>query len=475
MTTIVTRIGKGAPLTNAELDANFSNLNADKLEASDLSPYLLSASAASTYQTISGMSAYLTTSSASSTYLTQANAASTYQTQSGMSSYLLSATAASTYQTQAGMSSYLTTASASSTYQTQAGMSSYLTTSAAASSYQPLDGDLTSIAGLAGTSGILKKTAANTWALDTTTYLDTTTAASTYQTQSGMSAYLTTSTASSTYLTQSSAASTYQTQSGMSSYLTTASASSTYLTQASAASTYQTQSGMSSYLTSATAASTYLALAGGTMTAALRLQGAGADTVPALATTVLTNEIHAQQSGTGSDYGFLRISAGGGTASGTKAAIDIQGYGTTDGSQVRIYTAGTERLRVNTDGAAIHYDNALTRAMLKDTGYTYYNSGTTNALDYTNGSHQRWAPSTGAQTLSITNWPPTGNLGELLIEGVNLAAATITWPTINWVKSDGTTTTTFSSNGVTLQTSGTDFVLLWTRDAGTTIYGKVVR
>lgn len=120
-------------------------------------------------------------------------------------------------------------------------------------------------------------------------------------------------------------------------------------------------------------------------------------------------------------------------------------------------------------------DNSLVQWDFKDTGWVYFNSGTTNALDYTNGSHQRWAPNTGAQTLSITNWPPSGNLGELLIEGVNLGAATITWPTINWIKSDGTTTTTFSSNGVTLQTSGTDWVFLWTRDAGTTIYGKVVR
>jgi hypothetical protein len=120
-------------------------------------------------------------------------------------------------------------------------------------------------------------------------------------------------------------------------------------------------------------------------------------------------------------------------------------------------------------------DQILSRAMFKDVGYTYYNSGTTNALDYVNGSHQRWTPNTGAQTLSITNWSPTGNLSELLIEGVNLGAATITFPTINWIKSDGTTTTTFSSNGVTLQTSGTDWLVLWTRDAGTTIYGKVIR
>jgi hypothetical protein len=37
--------------------------------------------------------------------------------------------------------------------------------------YQPLDADLTAIAGLAGTTGFLKKTAADTWSLDTSTYL----------------------------------------------------------------------------------------------------------------------------------------------------------------------------------------------------------------------------------------------------------------------------------------------------------------
>lgn len=37
--------------------------------------------------------------------------------------------------------------------------------------YQPLDSDLTAIAALAGTNGLLKKTAADTWVLDTTAYL----------------------------------------------------------------------------------------------------------------------------------------------------------------------------------------------------------------------------------------------------------------------------------------------------------------
>lgn len=47
----------------------------------------------------------------------------------------------------------------------------YITASVAASTYQPLDGDLTAIAALAGTTGLVRKTAANTYSLDTATYL----------------------------------------------------------------------------------------------------------------------------------------------------------------------------------------------------------------------------------------------------------------------------------------------------------------
>jgi hypothetical protein len=160
MTTIVTRAGKGSPLTNAEIDQNFLNLNSAKLEAGDLSPYLLSATAASTYQTIAGMSSYQSLL-VSGTNIKTVNGTSVlgsgniqidggvtsfntrtgavtlssgdvagalgftpysdanpsgYITSSALSPYLLSATAASTYQTLSGMSSYLTSASASSTY-----------------------------------------------------------------------------------------------------------------------------------------------------------------------------------------------------------------------------------------------------------------------------------------------------------------------------------------------------------------------
>ena len=39
MATIVTRSGKGSALTHTEMDSNFSNLNTDKLESSDLTNY----------------------------------------------------------------------------------------------------------------------------------------------------------------------------------------------------------------------------------------------------------------------------------------------------------------------------------------------------------------------------------------------------------------------------------------------------
>lgn len=66
----------------------------------------------------------------------------------------------------------------------------YLLASTASTTYQPLDADLTAIAALAGTSGILRKTALNTWSLDTASYFVTPTALTTnYVSKWGGSAF----------------------------------------------------------------------------------------------------------------------------------------------------------------------------------------------------------------------------------------------------------------------------------------------
>lgn len=96
------------------------------------------------------------------------------------------------------------------------------------------------------------------------------------------------------------------------------------------------------------------------------------------------------------------------------------------------------------------------------------------AVDFALGQHQRMQV-TGATTLSFANWPGNTTSNMLMLEVVNGGAFAITWPTINWVLSDGAFTQVFSANGTPLQASGTDFVMLWTRDGGATVYGKVVR
>lgn len=100
-------------------------------------------------------------------------------------------------------------------------------------------------------------------------------------------------------------------------------------------------------------------------------------------------------------------------------------------------------------------------------------SGTVT-FNVTTSSYQRLQVG-GALSITTSGWPTSNTYGELMLELVNGASAAITWPSINWIRGDGTVTTTFSTNGVSLQASGTDFISLWTRNGGTTIYGKIIR
>lgn len=106
-------------------------------------------------------------------------------------------------------------------------------------------------------------------------------------------------------------------------------------------------------------------------------------------------------------------------------------------------------------------------------GPTIVDKGTvgtgTVTFDVSVSSKQKLTVS-GALNVAFSNWPATGAYAQVELELVN-AGTNITWPTVNWMKGDGTSSTTFSSMGVTLQASGTNFVIVWTIDGGTTLYG----
>jgi hypothetical protein len=156
--------------------------------------------------------------------------------------------------------------------------------------------------------------------------------------------------------------------------------------------------------------------------------------------------------------------------------------------QVTSYNAGTGALVMNitsTGGAGTPSDWVITVSGTRGVSGPQYvdtvvdkgtvaAAGTAAVVIGTSDRYQR-IQAAGALTITISGWPASGILGELLLKCVNFGGKTITWPTINWVTGDGSFTTTFASNGVAMQAAGTDFVLLWTDNGGTTIYGKVMR
>ena len=216
----------------------------------------------------------------------------------------------------------------------------------------------------------------------------------------------------------------------------------------------------------------------------------------ATATTQATNAANSATAAAGS------VLAAGAVAwvSGTTYAIGDCRYSLIDYQTYRRTTSGAGTTDPSADGtnwtkavsitgantftaAQIYSDYPHSRAMLIDCGLVVVDKGnsstTTQTYDYTAGSVQT-STATGDHTIATSNWPPTGNLGQILIQLTNGGAYTITMPTISWLKSNGTTTTSFSTyissllDRTALQSSGMDQILLWSRDAGTTIFGKLI-
>jgi hypothetical protein len=109
--------------------------------------------------------------------------------------------------------------------------------------------------------------------------------------------------------------------------------------------------------------------------------------------------------------------------------------------------------------------------------YRFNNKGSISgaaSINVQDGALQR-ITCTGPVAVTVSGWHASGTFSELMLEvdgAANLTAIT----GVKWIKADGTLTTDITQNGVTRQSSGNiDFALLWSRDGGSTVYGKFVR
>jgi hypothetical protein len=129
-------------------------------------------------------------------------------------------------------------------------------------------------------------------------------------------------------------------------------------------------------------------------------------------------------------------------------------------------------------GLTVDQNGILNAAPAVPHSNMFFDNGDTSAnitIDVSRGKLQRVRKiGLTAITLNFSNWAAAGTVGELVLELVD-ASDKVSISGVNWILPDGSFTTSFINTGLTMQSSGTDFIILWTRDGGTTVYAKLVR
>ena len=123
----------------------------------------------------------------------------------------------------------------------------------------------------------------------------------------------------------------------------------------------------------------------------------------------------------------------------------------------------------------------VSNKMIVASSYTQYTQPTTSgsiSLSFATAHVHRITPSANI-SLSFTGWHSNGYHCVMKVNIVNGGLYTITFPSIQWIKRDGSVTTTFSSyltdiGRPSLQTSGIDEFLIWTDSGGSTLRGKIL-
>lgn len=174
----------------------------------------------------------------------------------------------------------------------------------------------------------------------------------------------------------------------------------------------------------------------------------------------------------------------------------VYGAGTPTNGQINIGNGTGFSLNTITAGSNITITNGAGTITIAATSTAPFTGGTlTSTLNYTqtdkgtvgtgtvtftaSTTNEQRLQVSGALTVAFTGWPTSGIRGYLSIKMVNWGSAVVTLPTINWQLPTGGFTTTFATyltaiNRTAFQSSGTDFGVFWSDDAGTTVYGKLV-
>jgi hypothetical protein len=144
---------------------------------------------------------------------------------------------------------------------------------------------------------------------------------------------------------------------------------------------------------------------------------------------------------------------------------------------------GSGNITVPSDATKLNVTNGVaTGIRMTFTNIGTIGSGGTVTMTQSAANVQAATFTGGTVTWSMGGWPAANTYAEVQMRLVNAGLATHTFPSgVNWVNPDGSLTTVFATYignqrpGFTnFQSSGTDFVVFWTDNGGTTIYGKVM-
>ncbi len=194
--------------------------------------------------------------------------------------------------------------------------------------------------------------------------------------------------------------------------------------------------------------------------------------------TLINSAIYTLPIASSSTLGGVKVGsglsiAGDGTLSTSGVVKTVNGVSPDGSGNVTVPSDTSKLNRVN--GVAVGVQYAFT-----DLGNRTAASGM--PVTVTAANVQAATFTSGSILWSTSGWPASGTYAEVQIELINAGLATHTFPTSMWfINPDGTRTNSFATyignqrpGATNFQSSGTDFMIMWSRDGGTTIYCKVL-